>query len=99
MISTDGFVRVYKLPSADSPDLQLEQAIPIFDSAARLNIRFLDDTHIFALPGTGPGVTLTIDLDELLQIGRDRLTRGFTQAECDTYHIDTCPDLDMIRSG
>jgi hypothetical protein len=42
---------------------------------------------------------LTLDSDELEQIARSRVTRGFTADECATYHIDPCPDLETIRVG
>ena len=34
----------------------------------------------------------TLDLDELVDIARDRVTRGLTTVECERYlHVDTCP--------
>lgn len=34
---------------------------------------------------------VTRDVDELIQIARDRLTRTFKPEECATYGIDPCP--------
>lgn len=50
----------------------------------------------------GPDGTLriyTLDHDELVQIAKTRLTRGFTEDECAAYHIDSCPTLEDLRSG
>ena len=34
-----------------------------------------------------------LDLDDLIRMARDRLTRGMTTAECQQYlHVDRCPD-------
>ena len=46
----------------------------------------------------GDIIIVTIDGAELLNIARDRITRSFTQLECDTYRIDPCPTLIDIRS-
>lgn len=54
------------------------------------------------LVAEGPDGTLriyTLDHDELVQIAKTRLTRGFTEDECATYHIDPCPTLEDLRSG
>jgi hypothetical protein len=32
-----------------------------------------------------------LDLDELIAIARDRLTRTLSDAECAAYHFDVCP--------
>ena len=32
-----------------------------------------------------------LDLDDLIQIAESRLTRGFTEAECEIYEIKPCP--------
>ena len=35
----------------------------------------------------------TLDLDDLVDIARDRVTRGLTSVECERYlHVDTCPE-------
>jgi WD40 repeat protein/DNA-binding SARP family transcriptional activator len=33
-----------------------------------------------------------LDVDDLLQIAHERLTRTFTPSECDVYEIDPCPE-------
>jgi WD40 repeat protein len=35
-----------------------------------------------------------LDLEDLIQIAEDRLTRTFTAAECEIYDIDPCPALE-----
>jgi WD40 repeat protein len=35
-----------------------------------------------------------LDVDDLIQIAEDRLTRTFTAAECEIYDIDPCPTLE-----
>ncbi len=36
---------------------------------------------------------LALDIDDLIELARSRLTRSWTQNECETYlHRDTCPD-------
>ena len=46
-----------------------------------------------------PARVVTIDTDELLEIARNSLTRGFTEDECDRYKFDPCPTLEQVRSG
>jgi hypothetical protein len=41
----------------------------------------------------------TLDVEELLGIARDRLTRGFTPEECVAYDLDPCPSLTAVRAG
>jgi hypothetical protein len=48
---------------------------------------------------TGEVRKLTTDTEELLDIARQRVTRGLTGTECETYRIDPCPTLDEIRQG
>lgn len=42
---------------------------------------------------------LTIDSTELVQIARDRITRGFTDQECEFYRLDPCPTLEELREA
>jgi hypothetical protein len=59
-----------------------------------------DDRHLLVTAmATGDLHKVTIDTDELLGIARQRVTRGFTETECTTYHIDPCPTLEEIREG
>lgn len=61
---------------------------------------FHPDGEHFMLEGEGGTIReLALSTSELIRIARSRLTRGFTDDECATYHIDPCPNLEMIRSG
>jgi WD40 repeat protein len=83
----DGFVRVYDLET-----LELLQMIPIGDEVT--NVEFVSDRHLMVVPSTGPGYTVTVDVDELLDIAREQLERSgrsLTLDECARYEIDLCP--------
>jgi hypothetical protein len=40
-----------------------------------------------------------ISVYQALEIARSRVTRGFTEDECATYHIDPWPDLETSQGG
>jgi hypothetical protein len=46
-----------------------------------------------------PAVVMTINVPELVEITRSRVTRGFTESECATFHVDPCPNLKDIKTG
>lgn len=47
---------------------------------------------LYLATGTDTGVRIwALDLDELIQIARERVSRSLTAAECITYHFDECP--------
>ena len=82
----DGFVRLW-----DARDGSLLQAISMGEDYGKA-VAFTDDRH--AVVGTLNGLVagLTFDIDELVQIGRTRVTRILTDQECRTYlHLDACP--------
>jgi WD40 repeat protein len=89
---SDGFARVWDIESG-----QLVQAIP-FDDAVQ-NVVVLNNSELFITPFTGPGLVMTIDVEDLIDTARRRVTRSFTATECDTYHIEVCPTLDQLRGG
>ncbi len=73
--------------------LELDGLVPVHRiplEAGRVNVEFVDDSHLLFL-ADGPGYVLSLDVEELIQIGRSRLTRTLTTNECETYHIDPCP--------
>jgi DNA-binding SARP family transcriptional activator len=82
-MALDGFVRIH-----DTETLGLLQSIPFGEEVT--NLEFISDTHLLVVPRTGPGMVVTTDIDELLQLARDRVTRYLTPEECATYHIDPC---------
>jgi WD40 repeat protein len=88
----DGFVRIWRSQTGD-----LEQAIPLGDPV--LFVHFIDDQHLLVVPDGRPALVMTVDIPELIDIARSKVTRSFTQGECDTYHIDTCPALEDVKEG
>ncbi|MFR9778432.1 BTAD domain-containing putative transcriptional regulator [Micromonospora sp. MS34] len=66
------------------------QAIPLQQQVQ--NVEFVDDHHLLVTLDEGPDVyVMTVDVDELLDIARRRVTRGLTDEECRTYlHVDRC---------
>lgn len=79
-----GIVQVFSLET-----LHLLQRIPVGEPIR--NLAWLDDHHLLVTPISGPGIVVTTDVDELLEVARSRITRTFTASECAAYHIDPCP--------
>ncbi|HKX74953.1 MAG TPA: WD40 repeat domain-containing protein, partial [Acidimicrobiia bacterium] len=88
--SSDGYVRVWDMGSGE----ELAR-IPVPDPS---DGHWLDDTHIVVGNTQGLWTTLTLDLDELIDLAVSRLTRSFTPEECEVYRINPCPELDEIRT-
>ena len=83
---SDGFVRLWN--AADGTRLQ---EISLGDDWAKA-VAFTDDHHVVIGTFSGLVAGLTFDVNELLEIGRSRLTRTLTEQECQTYlHLDACP--------
>jgi WD40 repeat protein len=89
--SNDRTMRVWELPSG-----RLLQTIPV--GGPVYNVEFVADQHVLAST-PGPLTIFTLDVDELLRIARDRLTRGFAPEECVAYELDPCPTLAAILDG
>jgi WD40 repeat protein len=88
----DGFVRIW-----DALTGRLVHEITM-GAAEVLGVTFITDTHVAVVPTDGNLRLLTIDNDELLQIVRESLTRGFTEAECVRFNFfDSCPTLAELR--
>jgi WD40 repeat protein len=52
-----------------------------------------DGTRLAYTAADGTVRVLALDIDDLIDLARSRLTRSWTQDECETYlHRDTCPD-------
>ena len=82
----DGFVRLW-----DARDGSLLQAISMGEDYGKA-VAFTDDRHVVVGTLNGLVAGLTFDIDELVRIGRSRVTRTLTDQECRTYlHLDTCP--------
>jgi WD40 repeat protein len=51
-----------------------------------------DGTRLAYTAADGTVRVLALDIDDLIELARSRLTRSWTQDECETYlHRDTCP--------
>jgi WD40 repeat protein len=83
---SNGLVRIWDLSTGEPL-----QGIPLEGQAQ--NVEFVDERHLLVTPNEGPDVyIMTVDVDELLEIARSRVTRDLTDEECRTYlHVDTCP--------
>jgi WD40 repeat protein/class 3 adenylate cyclase len=82
----DGFVRLW-----DARDGSLLQEISMGDDYGKA-VAFTDNRHVVVGTQNGLVAGLTFDVDELIRIGRSRVTRTLTEQECRTYlHLDACP--------
>ncbi|HEU4917670.1 MAG TPA: WD40 repeat domain-containing protein, partial [Acidimicrobiia bacterium] len=93
----DGVVRLW-----DVATRTLVHEIPVSQVGDGLGgVDFVDGgRHLLVTAmATGDLHKVTIDTEELLAIARERITRGLTETECATYHIDPCPSLEEMRSG
>jgi len=93
----DGFVRVW-----DVETHALVHQVPVSSEGKGVGgVAFIGDGRHLAVSNmaTGELLVVTIDNEELIEIARSRVTRGFTDTECATYRIDPCPTLEEIRQG
>jgi hypothetical protein len=49
-----------------------------------------DGRYLVSSDGTTARVW-ALDLDEFVSLAESRLTRALTEAECVSYHVETCP--------
>jgi hypothetical protein len=90
--ASDGLVRVW-----DGATLELVHEVPLGDTQIQ-GVAFLDDRHLAVTPHDGNLLLVTIEPDELLDIVRRSLTRGFTATECARFGFgDDCPTLAELR--
>jgi len=90
--SSDGFVRVW-----DAKTGELVHEVPL-DGIAVHGIAFIDELHLAITPAEGNLLIVTTDPDELLELARSSLTRGFRSTECEKFNFgDNCPTLDELR--
>ena len=90
--SSDGVVRVW-----DAPTLELVDEVT-FSGGPVTAVEFVDDRHIAVAAPGGDLVVIATDLDDLLDLVRRSLTRGFTAAECIRFGFgDECPTLAELR--
>ena len=81
-----GLVRIWNLSTGEAL-----QGIPLQEQVQ--NVEFVDERHLLVTDSAGPDAyVMTVDVDELLEIARSRVTRDLTDEECQTYlHVDACP--------
>ncbi len=92
--SADGVVRVWDVATGD-----LVGEIPLGDVRIR-GVAFVDEQTLVVTPNEGDLLLLTIDTEQLLDIARESLTRGFTELECEKFNFgDACPTLEEMREG
>jgi DNA-binding SARP family transcriptional activator/WD40 repeat protein len=84
--SSDGFVRVW-----DVMDRQLVHEIYVGATQVQ-GLTFVDDHHLAVATEFGGLIVYTLEHEELLEIVRGSLTRGFTPAECARFGLEhDCP--------
>jgi DNA-binding beta-propeller fold protein YncE len=69
-----------------------------FGGAQVQGLAFIDDRHLAVTPQGGGLLIMTVDHAELADIVRASLTRTFTDLECTTYGIASCPTLEEMRA-
>jgi WD40 repeat protein len=93
----DGVVRIWEVATRS-----LVHEVPVSPVGEGVGgVDFVGDTGHLLVTALESGELrkVTTDTEELLGIARERITRGFTNTECNTYHIDPCPTLDEVREG
>lgn len=93
--ANDGLIRVW--------DVQTRALLQQFDFGSEdfAAARFFDDDRLLLVTPmeTGIPLVMNLDVDDLLESARTRVTRGFTPEECASYKLDPCPTLEEIRAG
>jgi WD40 repeat protein len=86
-VSVDGTLRIWD--AATSLPLQ---TISVYQPLS--GIAFTPDGKYVVTSGRDGEVHVyVVHLEDLITLARARLTRGFTQAECQKYlHVETCPE-------
>jgi len=84
--SSDGSIHVIDLETG-----RLVDRIELHDDAT--NVAFTNDAvHILVTSVAGPAEVYTLDLDELIEIAASRVTRGYSDSECEKLFVDVeCP--------
>jgi DNA-binding SARP family transcriptional activator/WD40 repeat protein/energy-coupling factor transporter ATP-binding protein EcfA2 len=92
--SSDGWVKVW-----DVDGRVLEQSFHIGPSQIQ-GLAFIADDHLAVSPESGGVYVYTLDPEELLEVVRSSLIRGFTDLECQQYNFgDDCPSLEELKLG
>ena len=86
--SSDGSVRIWD-PRTGRQQVALRLALPVGATGVAFSP---DGRRLVTTWADGTTRIWTLDLDELVNIARNRVTRGLTRVECERYlHVDTCP--------
>ena len=81
----DGSVRIHDASSG-------EELLALEGHNVAAEAAFSPDGSMLATVGDGILRIWTLDIDDLLEIARNRITRSFTDEECQQYlHVDRCP--------
>ncbi|HEX5039513.1 MAG TPA: AAA family ATPase [Candidatus Limnocylindria bacterium] len=95
MGTSDGYVRIW---DADAETFDLLQEIFVGDTQVQ-GLSFVSDDHLAVAPEDGSILIYTLDVDELLSIAGQGLSRGFTPEECEKYNFgDDCPTLEELTA-
>jgi serine/threonine protein kinase/WD40 repeat protein len=88
--SQDGSVRLW------DADTGSEQLILHVSNSGVTDVAFSPDgTRLYAHSADGTTKAYLLDIDELLELARSRLTRSLTAEECSRYlHVEQCPAED-----
>jgi DNA-binding CsgD family transcriptional regulator/WD40 repeat protein len=90
--ASDGTIRVWGAATGE-----LEHEISI-DSSSVKGVAFVNERHLAIVRNDGDLKVVTIDRNELLELVRRSLTRGFSAAECERFNfVDACPSLADLR--
>jgi DNA-binding SARP family transcriptional activator/WD40 repeat protein len=79
--SSNGMVRVW-----DTESREVVHEFPVGDTQVQ-GLAFVDDTHLAVGTEHGGITVYTLDPDELTEVVRRSLTRGFSAAECARYAV------------
>jgi WD40 repeat protein len=93
-VGLDGFARVWDLET-----LTLLHEIEV--GGLPTAVAFAeDDTQLVVVTRAGGVRIFNLDLDNILDVARDRLRRGFTEDECRVYFPDgDCPTMQEVLAG
>jgi WD40 repeat protein len=89
-IATSSEDGTFRLWDAQSGELQV--TLSGHDGFADIDVS-TDGRYLVTADGTTARVW-ALDLDELVGMAESRLTRSLTEAECVSYHFETCPTRD-----
>jgi WD40 repeat protein len=101
--AADETVRIWDLSDIlDGAVLDRGQIPPLLDeipTGVVSDVRWISPHLIGLVTIGGTWTTVSLDPAQLVHDLASRLTRSFTDRECQTFRIDPCPTLDEIRSG